>query len=679
MLDLLRNDTFLIAYFSEKIIGIMTLSTLFQTANQLKLILFLAIFLASQSMVSGQCGDLYIAGVFDGPLSGGTPKGVLFCANANIPDLSIYGFGSANNGGGTDGEEFTFPAAALNAGECVWVASETPNFNTWFGFDPCYTSGSAEINGDDAIELFCGGSVVDLFGDILTDGTGECWDHLDGWATNNNTAQNNGVFNCMNYTFSGINALDGDDTNATATTGYPTPAQTCPVQECSITNVNVTDDGACSGDDATYTVCADVSGGSGDYDLVDTGNTNTVLSSLTAQADGMICFAVTITGPTTASTLSVDVLDNVDPTCIGGTPVDVIIPACPITTCTITNVTVTVDGSCSGDDASYIVCADVIAGSGDYDLVDIGNANAVLSTLSAQPDGNICFNVTIPGPTTAASLSVDVLDNSDPTCIGGTAVTVSIPTCPVVGADIYISEISYNPCTDQGADGDCEYIILTNAGSAAVDISGFTISNGITFTFPTGTTIPAGGTISLGSSANCSAFNFDLSPFSGALTNTSETIELNDAAGANIFTVTYDNSIANGDCNAVCVDAAGSISECPSSLDTGVMCPDLSAAAPPAVVTDSTCPSGSSASGGSIAMPVTMCPTNSTLEYSEDGLNWSQALPIYLQNGPAQSVLTRCVCDSDIAMTSPASTVVTSPGSCDGCGASISTFPANGN
>ena len=58
--------------------------------------------------------DLMITGLYDAGLTGGTPKGVeLFVIN-DIADLSIYGIGSANNGGGTDGEEFTFPADAYS-------------------------------------------------------------------------------------------------------------------------------------------------------------------------------------------------------------------------------------------------------------------------------------------------------------------------------------------------------------------------------------------------------------------------------------------------------------------------------------------------------------------------------------------------------------------------------------
>lgn len=63
--------------------------------------------------------DLMITGVIDGPLPGGVPKAVQLIALTDIADLSIYGLGSANNGGGTDGEEYTFPAVAVGAGAVI--------------------------------------------------------------------------------------------------------------------------------------------------------------------------------------------------------------------------------------------------------------------------------------------------------------------------------------------------------------------------------------------------------------------------------------------------------------------------------------------------------------------------------------------------------------------------------
>ena len=116
--------------------------------------------------------DMIITGVFDGPLSGGTPKVVEFYVINNISDLSAYGFGSANNGGGTDGEEYTFPAQAATAGSFLYMSTTTTEFNTYFGFNPDFVDGSAGINGDDAVELFHNGVAVDVFGDINVDGSG---------------------------------------------------------------------------------------------------------------------------------------------------------------------------------------------------------------------------------------------------------------------------------------------------------------------------------------------------------------------------------------------------------------------------------------------------------------------------------------------------------------------------
>ncbi|RCL75087.1 MAG: hypothetical protein DBW72_03665, partial [Flavobacteriales bacterium] len=71
--------------------------------------------------VSSSDVALIITGVIDGPLSGGVPKAVELYALSDIGDLSEYGLGSANNGGGTDGQEFTFPSVSVNQGEYIYV------------------------------------------------------------------------------------------------------------------------------------------------------------------------------------------------------------------------------------------------------------------------------------------------------------------------------------------------------------------------------------------------------------------------------------------------------------------------------------------------------------------------------------------------------------------------------
>ncbi|MEO1448192.1 MAG: T9SS type A sorting domain-containing protein [Bacteroidota bacterium] len=170
--------------------------------------------------------DLIITGVVDGPLPGGVPKAVEVYALADIADLSEYGLGSANNGGGTDGVEFEFPAITARAGDFMYVTSSggADDFEAFFGFPATFADpgGAVLVNGDDAVELFKNGVVVDVFGDINVDGTGEAWEYLDGWAYRNNfTGPDGTTFDINNWSFSGPNALDNETSNATAATPFP--------------------------------------------------------------------------------------------------------------------------------------------------------------------------------------------------------------------------------------------------------------------------------------------------------------------------------------------------------------------------------------------------------------------------------------------------------------------------
>ena len=201
--------------------------------------------------------SLVITAAFDGSLSGGHPKGVeLFVVN-DIADLSIFGIGSANNGGGTDGEEFTFPALPATSGDFIYVTTaELAAFNTFFGFDADYNAGfSVSINGDDAMELFEQGVVIDTFGDINVDGNGTTWEYLDGWAYRScGSGPDGGVFVEANWTFSGVDGLEGGADNTSAASPLPvgTYLSSCPLLGgCTDLNASnydeaaQTDDGSC--------------------------------------------------------------------------------------------------------------------------------------------------------------------------------------------------------------------------------------------------------------------------------------------------------------------------------------------------------------------------------------------------------------------------------------------------
>jgi hypothetical protein len=160
---------------------------------------------------------LIITGVYDAQfVLGAGPKGVELYVINDIADLSLYGIGGANNGGGSDGVEFTFPAGPVAAGTFIYIADSATSFQSFFGFPANHQSGAMSINGDDAIELFENGIVIDTFGDINMDGTGTPWDYLDGWAKRASmTGPDGAIFSIASWTFSGINMLEGDTNAAT--------------------------------------------------------------------------------------------------------------------------------------------------------------------------------------------------------------------------------------------------------------------------------------------------------------------------------------------------------------------------------------------------------------------------------------------------------------------------------
>lgn len=114
-------------------------------------------------------------------------KAVHLLVNKDISDLSQYGLGVANNGGGTDGEEYTFPSVSVSEGDNILVAREVNTISGYFGscfdgYDQVFETDAMNQNGDDAIELFHSGSVIETYGDADVDGTGEVWEYAGRWA-----------------------------------------------------------------------------------------------------------------------------------------------------------------------------------------------------------------------------------------------------------------------------------------------------------------------------------------------------------------------------------------------------------------------------------------------------------------------------------------------------------------
>lgn len=173
----------------------------------------------SSRKLQSSSSALIISGVMDGPLTGGFPKMVELYALQDVANLANYGIGSANNGGGTDGQEFTL-SGSVTAGSYLTISSEGSGFQSYFGELPTFITGAMNVNGDDAIELFFNGAVIDTYGVVTIDGTGQNWEYMDGWAYRTSVG-GGGAFDINEWNVSGKDAVDGCTANDSCSSSFP--------------------------------------------------------------------------------------------------------------------------------------------------------------------------------------------------------------------------------------------------------------------------------------------------------------------------------------------------------------------------------------------------------------------------------------------------------------------------
>ena len=181
------------------------------------------------------------------PTAGSDGKAIHLVVTSDIADLTNYGIGVANNGGGTDGQEYTFPEGSATAGMHVLVARSAEAMEAYgiTGFDLVLdASSSISQNGDDAIELYFGGNVIETFGDPDTDGTGEAWEYQDSWAYMVDGA----------WTYGGVDCSDGTTTTCESSCPYP-------FVECA--------------EPVTFPVCEDFEDGTEGWTFIDAGGATT--------------------------------------------------------------------------------------------------------------------------------------------------------------------------------------------------------------------------------------------------------------------------------------------------------------------------------------------------------------------------------------------------------------------
>ena len=71
--------------------------------------------------VTAEDGMMVLQGIIDFtvPSGGSDGKALHVLVTEDIADLTNYGIGVANNGGGTDGQEYTFPEGSATAGQYI--------------------------------------------------------------------------------------------------------------------------------------------------------------------------------------------------------------------------------------------------------------------------------------------------------------------------------------------------------------------------------------------------------------------------------------------------------------------------------------------------------------------------------------------------------------------------------
>ncbi|HTI99166.1 MAG TPA: lamin tail domain-containing protein [Dongiaceae bacterium] len=104
---------------------------------------------------------------------------------------------------------------------------------------------------------------------------------------------------------------------------------------------------------------------------------------------------------------------------------------------------------------------------------------------------------------------------------------------------VVINELHYNPEDNTVPE---EFIELYNPGAAAVDLSGWRFKSGVSYTFPAGTVIAAGGFVVVAEDPATLQSRYGataLGPWIGSLSSDGETVALEDANGKTVNEVDY--------------------------------------------------------------------------------------------------------------------------------------------
>jgi hypothetical protein len=176
-----------------------------------------------------------------------------------------------------------------------------------------------------------------------------------------------------------------------------------------------------------------------------------------------------------------------------------------------------------------------------------GSTWSVITSSTAASTGS--YSWTVPNSaSTAARVRVSDAANSAISDTSDAAFTIT--TVPTGTGTVFINEVLVN---EAGSDVNGEFVELVNPGTAAVDLSGWTVSDavGLRHTFASGTSLAAGKALVIfgGVSGIPSGVTNAVAASTGtlSLSNGGDTVTVKNSAGTAVATATFSSSLTGTD------------------------------------------------------------------------------------------------------------------------------------
>lgn len=147
---------------------------------------------------------LIISAIFSDTLGGSRGRGIEFYATNYIPDLSVYNISTFLDGSNVVASTYTFPNVNINAGTYIYLTDDLGELNAFFpslGGVKYANPIISPIDGNDAVFLYNGSTLIDAFGDTTSTGS-VSWDYSVGWAKSNDNRTFEPTFVENNWSFS---------------------------------------------------------------------------------------------------------------------------------------------------------------------------------------------------------------------------------------------------------------------------------------------------------------------------------------------------------------------------------------------------------------------------------------------------------------------------------------------